>query len=408
MAESGSIGSRIRYYRRRLGLTQEVLAGRAGVSPTWLSQVERGLLSGSRLATLLPVAEVLGVDLAVLVETPRKRVPGPGGRPNGVRDLVGALTAHPDHLPDAPDTDLDSLRRRLGRAEGLVRLCRFQESGPLLASLIGDAEAAVRAHEGTEREEAAYALLSHVYRASTWALVRAGEEQGPRWVASERCTAAARRSGDPVVVALAADHRSNVYARAGLVTEAREVLMTAVDALAGAAEATEQPPGPWLSPEPAAVWGSLLLGAARWAAQANDRTDCHRLLRRAEATASRVHRDDDLFGRTGAVIYHVACAVDLGDLSDALRLGTAIDTSHFDSFDRSRPAALRVHMAQAHELRGQDAEALLWLTEAERLAPEWMRGGRHEVREMVGAMLRRERRRRPGLRDLADRVGVVP
>jgi transcriptional regulator with XRE-family HTH domain len=407
MAESGSIGSRIRFYRRRLGMTQEVLAGRAGVSPTWLSQVERGLRSGSRLATLLPVAEVLGVDLAALVDTPRRRVPGPSGRVNGVRDLVEALLRHPDRFPDAPDTELGSLGRRLEHAEGLVRLCRFQEAGPLLGSLIGDAEAAVRAHETTEREEAAYALLSHVYRASTWALVRAGEEQGPRWVASERCSAAARRSGDPVVTGLAADHRSNVYARTGLVAEAREVLMRAIDALAPAAEATEQPLGPWLTPEPAAVWGSLLLGAAIWAAHANDRADAHRLLRRAEATASRVRRDDDLFGLTGTAVYQVACAVQLGDLSDALRLGAAIDTSHLDSFDRSRPAALRVHMAQAHELRGEDADALLWLTEAERLAPEWIRGGRAEVREMVGAMLRRERRRRPGLRELADRVGVV-
>ena len=142
MAESGPVGRRIRAHRRRLGLTQEVLAGRAGVSPSWLSQVERGVRSGG-LRTLLPIARELGVDLAVLVDTPRKRVPGPDGKLNGVRTLVDALRRYPDTLPDAPDTDLDSIRRRLERAEALQRLCRYQEAGPLLAPLIGDAEAAV-------------------------------------------------------------------------------------------------------------------------------------------------------------------------------------------------------------------------------------------------------------------------
>lgn len=35
-------GQRIRLYRQRLGMTQEALAGLAGVSVSWLSQVERG------------------------------------------------------------------------------------------------------------------------------------------------------------------------------------------------------------------------------------------------------------------------------------------------------------------------------------------------------------------------------
>jgi transcriptional regulator with XRE-family HTH domain len=406
MAESGPVGRRIRSYRRRLGLTQEVLAGRAGVSPSWLSQVERGVRTGG-LRTLLPIARELGVDLAVLVDTPRKRAPGPGGRVNGVRDLVEALLRYPARLPDAPDTDLDSIRRRVERAEGLHRLCRFQEVAPLLARLIGDAEAAVRVHAGTERESGAYARLAHVYRVTTLALVRAGEEQAPRWVAADRCSAAAVRADDPVAVALAADRRATVYAHAGFVAEARETLMGAIDTLAPVAGAAEQPAVPSPSPEPAAVWGSLLLNSARWAARANDRADCHQLLRQADATVPRVQRDDDLFGPTSTAIYHVACAVELGDLADALRLGAAIDTSHLDSVERSRPAALRVRIAEAHAMRAQDADALLWLIEAERLAPEWIRGGRVEVHDIVGTMLRRERGRRPGLRELAGRVGVL-
>jgi transcriptional regulator with XRE-family HTH domain len=405
MAESGPVGRRIRAHRRRLGLTQEVLAGRAGVSPSWLSQVERGVRSGG-LRTLLPVARELGVDLAVLIDTPRKRVPGPDGKLNGVRSLVDALRRYPDTLPDAPDTDLDSIRRRLERAEALQRLCRYQETGPLLAPLIGDAEAAVRVDEGTEREGQAYALLAHVYRVSASVLLQAGEEQAARSVAADRCSAAARRSNDPVVAALAAMSLGKMYGNAGWVADARDVVMRAIDTLAPAAAAAEQPLGSWLSPEPAALWGSLLLDAAFWAARANDRPDCHRLLRRADVTVLRVQRDDELFGPTDAAVFHVGCAVELGDLADAVRMGTVIDISHFRGFARTRPTALCCRMAVAHMHRAQDADALLWLTDAERLAPEYVRG-HAEMRNMVGAMLRRERGRRPGLRELADRVGVL-
>ncbi len=242
---------------------------------------------------------------------------------------------------------------------------------------------------------------------STLALVRAGEEQAPRWVAADRCSAAAARAGDPVAVALAADHRASVHAHAGFVTEARDTLMAAIDTLAPVAEAYEHPAAASPSPEPAAVWGSLLLDSARWAAWANDLADCHRLLRQADAMVPRVQRDDDLFGPTSAAVFRVGCAVDLGDLADALRLGAAIDTSHLEGVERSRPAGLRVRIAAAHAMRAQDADALLWLLDAERLAPEWVRGGRVEVNDMVGTMLRRERGRRPGLRELAGRVGVL-
>jgi hypothetical protein len=126
-----------------------------------------------------------------------------------------------------------------------------------------------------------------------------------------------------VVAARAAISQASAYAHAGWVAEARDVLTRTIDDLAPAAEASEQPVGLWLSPEPAALWGSLLLSAAHWAARANDRADCHRLLRRADATALRVQRDDELFGATDAAIYHVACAVELGDLADAVRLGAA-------------------------------------------------------------------------------------
>src|SRR5580700_7696259 len=71
-------GTRIRLHRRRAGLTQEVLAGLAGVSPSWISQVERGVRAPDSLRCLIPVARVLRVNVIDLIESPRTGAGGEG------------------------------------------------------------------------------------------------------------------------------------------------------------------------------------------------------------------------------------------------------------------------------------------------------------------------------------------
>src|SRR5262249_34685627 len=86
----GSIGSRIRTFRKMRGLTLKSVATNAGVSESFLSQVERGS-SGASVSTLKLIAEALGLSLADLfsdTDTPHHRVLRPEDRPkilaNGV------------------------------------------------------------------------------------------------------------------------------------------------------------------------------------------------------------------------------------------------------------------------------------------------------------------------------------
>jgi HTH-type transcriptional regulator/antitoxin HipB len=58
------LGSLIRERRRKLGLDQQELARRAGVSRLWLSQVERGKPRAA-LDLVLRTLQVLGVRLLV-------------------------------------------------------------------------------------------------------------------------------------------------------------------------------------------------------------------------------------------------------------------------------------------------------------------------------------------------------
>ena len=73
---SNDIGALIRDHRRRLGLTQEALAERVGVSRQWLGDVERGKAS-AELGLVLRVVNALGVRL-VVVEEDEERAAAPG------------------------------------------------------------------------------------------------------------------------------------------------------------------------------------------------------------------------------------------------------------------------------------------------------------------------------------------
>lgn len=62
------IGLKIAYYRKLRGYTQEYLAGKIGITRTYLSQIERGNKGKSySLETLLLVAEALDIDVNLLL-----------------------------------------------------------------------------------------------------------------------------------------------------------------------------------------------------------------------------------------------------------------------------------------------------------------------------------------------------
>ena len=56
----------VRVFRDHRGMTQKQLAGAAGINPLYLSQIERGVRTGSA-RTLSALAEALGVDVDDLI-----------------------------------------------------------------------------------------------------------------------------------------------------------------------------------------------------------------------------------------------------------------------------------------------------------------------------------------------------
>jgi hypothetical protein len=124
------------------------------------------------------------------------------------------------------------------------------------------------------------------------------------------------------------------------------------------------------------------------AARDNDRAQAHEHLDQARKIARRIGEDRDDFGTefgpTNVALHAVAVAVELGDARQALDL------------------------AQAHAMRRQIGEALRCLEEAEQLTPEQTRthrAARAVARELIQLSGSRPR---PELRELAERLGVLP
>ncbi|MQA16597.1 MAG: helix-turn-helix domain-containing protein [Pseudonocardiaceae bacterium] len=125
MTDDATVGERIAYYRRRKGMTQEVLAGLLGRSTEWLSQFERGSRDLDRLSTIVAVADALGVEPVRLLPTqftarPRQlRDSVIGTAPDAVPEIKSAMLRYDGlagllGVPDRAPVDLDELRRRTG------------------------------------------------------------------------------------------------------------------------------------------------------------------------------------------------------------------------------------------------------------------------------------------------------
>jgi transcriptional regulator with XRE-family HTH domain len=108
---SGVLGARIRHERTSAGLSVRGLAGRTGVSPSLISQIERGLARPS-VATLFSIATELGLPIADLFADPRQDQPEPAPRSRVQRresrkHMTLAQGVRWERLTFAPDHEVD-------------------------------------------------------------------------------------------------------------------------------------------------------------------------------------------------------------------------------------------------------------------------------------------------------------
>ena len=213
LTDEATVGERVAFYRRRKGITQEVLAGLLGRSVEWLAQFERGVKELDRLSTIVAIADALGIEPVKLLPaafTARRRELRDtviGTAPDCVTAIKAAMfryngSARVLGVPDRTPTRHAELAVRINEAFACSQTERWSRLGSLLPDLIADAWQAANTSTG-ELQHRAFGQLALVWRVTSGMLDRIGEKDLP-WIAAERDMAAADRSGDDLLIAGAA------------------------------------------------------------------------------------------------------------------------------------------------------------------------------------------------------------
>ncbi|HEU0128325.1 MAG TPA: helix-turn-helix domain-containing protein [Pseudonocardiaceae bacterium] len=406
--DEATVGGRVAFYRRRKGITQEVLAGLLGRSVEWLAQFERGAKELDRLSTIVAIADVLGIEPVKLLPaafTTRRRVlPDSviGTAPDSMAAIKSAMLRYNGmatllDVPDRPPAGHAELAARINEAFIHSQTERWSRLGPLLPDLIADAWHASRTSTGAAQRRA-FGQLALVWRVTSGMLDRIGEKDLP-WIAAERDMAAADRSADELLIAGAAWRLAVVLRHSGRLQESIEVPLAAADALR---------PHLAQSPQHASLYGALMLKGAVGSATLGDHVAVRDYLRECDRAAELTGDRNDFwlaFGPTNVAIHRVWLAVELGDPTDALRQAAYVDDTTLPSELAERRTSHLITVAWAHYLHRHDDDALAALIAARSAAPEQLMCT-HRVHDMLRQMLRRGRRKRRELRDLAEFVGM--
>lgn len=400
-----TLGERIAWYRRRRGMSQEVLAGLVGRTVDWLSKVENSRIDVDRVSVIRALCDALDISLGDLLNEPslmqwtgdsgRKTIPAVRAALMDYQQIMQMPTSVPAGQRPA---HLHELERDLDDVWLAYQGSRFGYVTHRVPQLLAEAQIAANAYDG-DLALRAQAILALTYQATATTLTKVGEAD-LAWIASDRGLVAAQRSGDRVVLGSLFRSVTHSLLSTGRYTEAVQMTNQATVVLeAGMAKAS----GNMIS-----VYGTLLLAGSMAAARAEDRGATNDFLTEAEGLARRLGQDANhlwtAFGPTNVAIHRVSTAMELGDLQLAVDLGPRIDTDALPTERRVRHA---LEVARAFSMWNRRDEALAAVLGAEQIAPEQVRY--HYISRHLVQTWMRQLRGKPSyeLSSLAQRLRVV-
>ncbi|MDC2951243.1 helix-turn-helix domain-containing protein [Streptomyces heilongjiangensis] len=404
MTTNLTIGERVAWYRRRRGMSQEVLAGLVGRTVDWLSKAENNRLELDRLSVIKSLADALDVTLGDLLAEPTlmdwtadsgtRTVPALRSALMNYRQLTPLLGVTTEGEP----TPLDELKDSVAEVWDAYQDSRYGFATRRLPLVLADALIAAQAYEGRERERA-HELMAMTYQGAAMVLTKVGETD-LAWIAADRGLAVAQQSDNAAVTGSLFRSVAHCLLSNGRFDAAVQLVSDAADYLRpGLREA---------SPEFLSIYGTLFLAGSMAAARADDRSTTRDFLTEADQAAQRLGRDANhmwtAFGPTNVAIHRVATAAELGDMQVAVDLGPQVDTSGLPVERRTRH---NLEVARALSAHNRMDDALSMILEAEQWAPEQVRS-HYLSRELVLTWVRNQRGRPSRtLAELADRLHVV-
>ncbi|MFE7130619.1 helix-turn-helix domain-containing protein [Streptomyces sp. NPDC057638] len=404
MTEHLTIGERVAWYRRRRGLSQEVLAGLVGHTADWLSKAENNRIGLDRLSVITSLAKALDVSLGDLLAEPTlmewssesgdRTISALREALMDYRQLTPSLVNQPEDEPPS----LRDLRAHVKEVHDAYQASRYGFATRRLPSALADAHAASRAYSGREREEA-HALLALSYQGAAMVLGKVGEPE-LAWIAADRGLAAAQHSGRSAVTGSLIRSVTHCLLANGHFAAAIQLVNDTA--------AVMQPELDGADSEYLSVYGTLFLTGAMAAARADDRATAQIFLKEADESAIRLGIDANhmwtAFGPTNVAIHCVATARELGDIQIAADLGPRIDTR---GMPVERQVRHSLEVARALSAWNRTDEALSILLDAEQAAPEQVRH-HYASRELVIGWIRGTKGRpTQPVADLARRLHII-
>jgi transcriptional regulator with XRE-family HTH domain len=403
------IGRRVAYWRGRRKMSQQVFADRLGKSKSWVDKVERGVRRLDKFSVVYEIADVLQLDVQLLLGRDPERRPDSVNCIDQVEveEIRAALERYDQisaffHAPPEPPP-LAEMRKAVCHTWQTYQHAKYGVVARALPRLLRDAQAADTAFVTTDEARTAAHLLAQVYQISSSTLRKLGEHE-LSWLAADRSIAVAQRAGDTLLAGTATTRVALALLALGRARPALEVNVNIANRLAPGNSG--EPP----TPERLSVYGMLLLQGAMSAARIGDTATVRDLLTGADEAARALGGDFNhywtCFGPTNVLLHRAAAAVELGEGRQAVDTHEGLDTSAFSALLPERRAHHMLDMARGYAQVGDVSRASEMLLEGDRLAPSEIRC-RPIAREVLSDVLRRTRGTPPTpIAELAEHMGV--
>jgi transcriptional regulator with XRE-family HTH domain len=387
------IGRRVAYWRGRRRMSQQVFADRLGKSKSWVDKVERGVRRLDKFSVVYEIADVLQVDVQLLLgKDPERRAAGVNGIDQVEVGEIRAALERYDQITGfsavcLEPPSLEVLGKGVGHAWLTFQHAKYRVLATTLPRLLRDAQVADSGYARTADAEGAAHLLGQVYQICSSTLRKLGEHD-LAWLAADRAITVCRRSGDDLLAAIASYRVGSALLSLGRARPALELNLGLANLLAPCGE------GEPSSPDRLSVYGMLLLNGAMAAARIGDSATVRDLLQAADDAAAALGSDQNCywtsFGPTNVQLHRAAAAVELGEGRKAVECHERLDLRGFTALLPERRAHHYIDLARGLTQLGDVERASEMLLEGERLAPAEVRC-RPIAREVLSDVLRRTR-----------------
>ncbi|WP_433294441.1 helix-turn-helix domain-containing protein [Actinoplanes sp. CA-030573] len=325
---------------------------------------------------------------------------GDSARQGDLPDVVRAAVLAADVTADDDGVGLDQVEQQVARMHLAYQRAEYDDAAAFVPALMTQVFGLTSNTRHDDRRRVETAAASAHLAVSKLAL-KFGDAQ-LAWVAADRARthSAYADSGAHLQIALV----SIGCALLALPGRAQDAASLVERALSTATPQDRR------SPARISALGALNLLAAVIASRLDDHTASRAYVRAARELAVELGGDHNAlwtgFGPTNVLIHEVSIAAQLWP-DRAIALGEKIDTTSLHPSLSSRRSQVHLDLASAFARQANgDASAVLHLLQAEQLTPQLLRV-HPPARALIQGLLVRERRAAtPGLRALADRVGV--